>query len=135
VRETLIWLGEVDPVDTMEGVRMQDPDRQTLEAVITQWKQHLDSSSYTTRALVDYASEGSPSPGNPHGIVYAHSDFRAALLAAGADRSGRLSTNRLGRWLSRNKGKIADGHRIVEDTVLDGFARWKLQSAVNGIWG
>jgi hypothetical protein len=57
------------------------------------------------------------------------------LLAAGADRSGRLSTNRLGRWLSNNKGKIVGGRRIGEDTVLNGFARWKLESAVNGIWG
>jgi hypothetical protein len=135
VRDSLLWLGEADPIATMEEARVQDPHRQTLEAVIVQWQQHLGSSSYTTGELVDYANEGNSSSSNPREIVYTHPDFRRALLAAGVDHSGRLSPIRLGRWLSRNKGKIVGGRRIGEDTMLDGFARWKLQSFTNGIWG
>jgi hypothetical protein len=128
VRDALIWLGQPDPIDTMEHTRKHDPARQTLEAVLEQWRRDQDvaGKSCTTADLVEHANKREPVEGNPKEFTYKHPDFRAALLAAGADRSGKLSAPLLGRWLSRNKNKVIADHRIVEDAMRDGFARWKL---------
>jgi hypothetical protein len=67
VRDPLIWLGEADPVKTMEDIRKHDPRRQTLEAVLEQWKgdSKIAGKSCTTADLVEHANEREPSPDNP----------------------------------------------------------------------
>jgi hypothetical protein len=41
VRETLIWLGEADPYDTVEKVQEKDPELDLRTAVMTQWQENI----------------------------------------------------------------------------------------------
>jgi len=136
VRNALIWLDGADPIETIETARAEDPERQRLEAVITQWHEVLEDRSVTARALIEEAcmSELTPPPGKPNGITYLHVDFRNALLDVAGER-GRVSTRRLGTWLGKNKLKAVGLYRLAPDTVLHGESRCKLQECdTDGNW-
>jgi hypothetical protein len=128
VRNALIWLDEADPVDALEAARTDDPERQYLEAVVTQWRDVLGDRSVTTRTVIEEACgfTSDPTPTKPNHIAYWHPDFRNALLDVASDR-GRISSVRLGRWIGRNRHKVVGQHRLVPATVRDGNARWKLE--------
>jgi hypothetical protein len=76
VREALIWLGEADPVDTMEELRAEDPGRQHRDAVFAAWTE-LPEFDLSTGYPVD-----TPSPRWPHG----YED-----ILDGIARTGRLA--------------------------------------------
>jgi hypothetical protein len=136
VRNALLWLGEEDPVDTIESARAEDPERQHLEAVITQWRAVLGDRSVTTRTVIEEACgfRLDPLPGNPNHIAYFHPEFRNALLDIAGER-GRVSSGRLGTWLGHNKHKVVGELRLATATKLDGNARWRLeQRDSNGRW-
>ena len=40
-RAPLIWLGEADPVGSMEAAREEDPDLSNLRELFAQWQEHL----------------------------------------------------------------------------------------------
>jgi len=136
VRDTLIWLGEVDPVETIEGARSGDPERQKLEAVIAQWRQVLDNRSVTTRAVIEEACwfDLTPTPSNPNHITYRHPEFRNALLDVANER-GRVSVGRLGKWIGANQHKVIGKDRLAADTPAAGNARWRLERRqTDGTW-
>jgi hypothetical protein len=135
-RSALIWLGEADPVTTIELARAEDPTRQRLEAVITQWRKVLDDESIATREVIAKACgfDLAPIPSNPNHIAYHHPDFRNALLDVAGER-GRVSPGRLGNWLGANKYKVVGDSRIAPSTMRTGDARWKLQRRQSdGAW-
>jgi putative DNA primase/helicase len=136
VRDALLWLGEVDPVKTIEDARTADPDRQKLEAVIAQWRGVLGNRSVTTRAVIDEACwfDVTPTPTNSNHITYRHPEFRNALLDVANER-GRVSVGRLGKWIGANKHKVVGKHRLEADTLSGGNARWRLQERqADGAW-
>src|SRR4051794_18002718 len=71
VRDALIWLGQPDPVATMEKVRNEDPKLQTLGEVLNQWFAVAKAESFeevTVKRLVEVAnstSNTSPDPQTP----------------------------------------------------------------------
>jgi hypothetical protein len=136
VRNSLLWLGEEDPVETIESARTEDPQRQQLEAVVTQWCAVLGDRSVTTRTVIEEACgfRLDPTPSNPNHINYFHQEFRNALLDVAGDR-GRVSSERLGKWIGANKHKVVDKHRLAPDTPSRGNARWKLElRQTDGRW-
>jgi hypothetical protein len=128
VRNALLWLDEDDPVETIERARAEDPERQHLEAVITQWHAVLANRSVTTRTVIEEACgfRLDPSHDNPNYIAYYHPEFRNALLDVAGER-GQVTTGRLGKWLGANKHKVVGGYRLAPDTLSAGNARWKLE--------
>jgi hypothetical protein len=136
VRDTLLWLGEADPVDTIEGARNEDPDQQKLAAVVTRWWEVLGNRSITVRLVIEEACGFSldPTPSNPNHIAYWHPEFRNALLDVANER-GRVSAERLGRWIARNKHKVVDKHRFAFDTISAGDRLWRLEERqADGTW-
>jgi hypothetical protein len=138
VRNALLWLGEEDPVETVESARAEDPERQRLEAVIAQWHAVLEYRSITARAVIDEAcasrfEKGTGPNGTDHHVLL-HPDFRNALLDVANER-GRVSAGRLGKWLSANKHKIVGNHRLAAAPLSAGSARWKLEERdAEGKW-
>jgi hypothetical protein len=135
IRDGLIWLGESDPVDTIEAARAEDPDQQKLEAVVTQWSMVLDDRAVTTREVIAEASgfDLTPTSHNPNHITYCRPEFRNALLDVAGDR-GRLSVQRLGNWLAQHKNKVVGQYRLTMATMLLGNNRWQVQRNDNGRW-
>jgi putative DNA primase/helicase len=114
IREALIWLDRIDPCETLAEVRESDSHRGELITVIEQWKQHLAlDQGYTVQQII--------------GRALINSDFHNALLAISASRSGgSVSNDRLGRWLSRVKGKVVNGLKLLKAGSAAGYPFWKL---------
>jgi putative DNA primase/helicase len=114
IREPLIWLGRADPCDTIVRVRDNDPARERLRAVLTQWADVLGvGERYGVQHVIDRALNDS--------------DFQAALVTVAQSRGGIISNDRLGRWLSKIEGKIVNGFSFSKDGIKSGRQMWKLE--------
>jgi hypothetical protein len=115
VRETLIWLGETDPCDTVAEVRENDPALDALRAVLLQWKEELGiNSAHTVQQVI--------------GRAINVSSFYTALLNVAASKTGGVVSNeRLGRWFKRIQGKIVNGLRLQQRGNAHGYPLWELK--------
>jgi len=108
IRQPLLWLNRTDPCESIASVRDNDPNRATLIAVLEQWKRCLGViSRYSVQQIITRAIPDM--------------DFFNALMAVAADKAGGLSNARLGRWLSKNEGKIVGKHRLVNTGLSAGY--------------
>jgi len=100
IRSSLVWLGETDPCLSRTALEDDDPVLSSLHAVLSLWSRDLGPRVYTA-AEVCQKAEG---------------DLLLALLdvAAGRRDPDKLDAKRLGRWLLKHKGRVADGLRIVK---------------------
>jgi hypothetical protein len=113
VREALVWLDHADPCDTISKIRSNDPRQEALTAVLAQWCKNLGTQqSFTVQEII--------------GRAVNVANFHAALLNVAAGRSGHVSNERLGRWLKRVQGKIANNLAIIEAGNNGGYPLWKL---------
>jgi hypothetical protein len=126
VRGALLWLGEADPVNTMEEVRKQDPRNAALKAVIMEWGRIWGDTPVTVHMMVEKAEVWNKG--------YAYSALRDALMTV-AGQGNQLNRKRFGNWISSNKGKIVpfeknEGGRIlyrIEGAgTLGGSQKWQL---------
>lgn len=128
VRGALIWLGEADPVASMEIIRAEDPRLEAATAVVTQWSEALGTKRAGVRALIDAATEQRTALGS---IVPRHEfirpDLREALLAV-AGEGGVINSRRLSKWIGAHEGRIVAGKRIVRRGMLAGFMSWSLET-------
>jgi putative DNA primase/helicase len=122
VREPLLWLGRVDPCETVTKVRDDDPRRTALLTVVVQWKEALGTSSaHTMREIV--------------AVAVNRPDFHNALLTVAAARSGNVVSNdRLGRWLKANEDKIVNRLSLTRDGIANGYPLWRLTEDGSGQW-
>ncbi|MFH5927380.1 hypothetical protein [Roseomonas xinghualingensis] len=130
VRDALIWLGQSDPVETMETVRAQDPKLDALTAVLSQWSSVIGSARVSVQDIIERATrtQGGQSIGYSARPELVHPSFREALLQVAGD-NGAINSRRLSRWISGNENRIVDGLKIVRRGVLTGFMTWELQRA------
>lgn len=126
VRSALVWLGEADPVESMNALRKKDPELEAARAVMGQWDEAFGAESVTVAQSIRHATEmrqtvfERPEP--------AHPDFRDALMAV-AGRSNTLSSLALGKWLGAKQDRIIDGRRFVNMGTRQGVAVWALKRA------
>jgi putative DNA primase/helicase len=126
VRSPLVWLGEPDPVGSIETTQAEDTDladlRELLKLCVHEFK---PDAVYSVATFVDAASVG-PVGFNPN-------PFKDLLLRIASDKDGKISPRRLGDWLHRNKGRVvrlADGRRfwlVREPHVRDGRAQYRIE--------
>lgn len=118
VRDALEWLGCADIVGATGEARRDDKVLAATRAVIARWRIEVGERRVPARELAELAErEG------VDGITYP--DFRNALMMV-AGEGGRVSAQRLGRWLSKAKGRIVDGYSIEDAGVIDGIQRWQV---------
>jgi putative DNA primase/helicase len=106
VRAPLIWLGEADPIESMEMMREEDPELTAMRELFAQWRRHLPEGSLTALQIADTAGTLDPDR-KP-----VHPEFRDLLLRLAGDK-GTISTKRLGAWLRRIQGKVLGGLRLI----------------------
>jgi hypothetical protein len=58
VRDALLWLGEPDPVDSMENVRKSDPHHSDLKALLTAWYAAFGDKEVLAREVIATATDG-----------------------------------------------------------------------------
>jgi hypothetical protein len=115
IREPLVWLGHVDPCETITKVRENDPTRIALNAVLVQWKENLGFTPHTVQQVI--------------GRALTVSDFQAALVAVAGSHTGiMVVSDRLGRWLKKVEGRIMNGLMLTCSGLKDGYPLWQLVS-------
>ncbi len=122
VRSALVWLGWPDPVETIAAIRTEDPIRQQRAAVFAAWATELIVNvGYRTSELIAAAEEWAQSQRTRPEL------FVALFAVGGAHGSGQqIDPRRLGHWLRRNLGTIANGHKLMVDRGDPTRPRWKL---------
>jgi hypothetical protein len=123
VRDALIWLGEADPCQTMEGMRGADPKLGALNTVMEQWHAVIGEDRVTVRQIIDRATEQRPQVQGRSEFV--HPEFREALLSI-AGEGGAINGGRLGKWIGANQNRIAARMKLVAAGLSAGRARWQL---------
>src|SRR5215831_6396711 len=109
VRSPLIWLGEPDPVASMDATRAEDPELADIRELFDLWLDYelgLDT-PYTSSRIVEL---GCAPPGG-FNVPF----FKQFLVRVAGDKDGGVSAKRLGEWLRRISGRVVS--RIVDDRV------------------
>lgn len=109
VRSALVWLGQADPVETMNEAREDDPETSNLRALLVTWAEAMGKGGKTFSAgqVIARADER-----NSFG-ERTNPDLYQALQDVADGGRGEISGKRLGRYLLRNKGRILDGLRFA----------------------
>lgn len=137
VRSALVWLGCSDPVDTMEAARDEDPVTTEIRNIFVGWESAIgfDKVSSATEIIkianeIEYELTDDPyQKSTEKGLT--HGEFREALMAVAGDGK-TINSRRLGWWLTRNKGRLVDGVRVV--LVRDSHTKsgkWSLKNPAN----
>jgi hypothetical protein len=99
VRSPLVWLGEPDPVASVDTTQAEDPELADLREVVDQWRDELKlDEPYLSASIVEAASVA-PAGFNPP-------VFKQLLTRIAGDKDGNISVKRLGEWLRRNSGRV-----------------------------
>jgi hypothetical protein len=111
VRSPLVWLGEPDPVASIDASRAEDPELSNICEFFDLWLAYeigLDT-PYTTADLIEFACRPQ-APNNYNPPV-----FKLFLLRVAASKgdAGVISPDRLGWWLRKISGRVVNGHRLV----------------------
>ena len=116
VRAPLIWLGQADPVESMEKTREEDPVRGATRNLIGFWKEELVLGvGYSAIELINHVELKEKVEGEAglFGVEeLKHPEFRDLLMLQAGTSKGEIETRRLGNWLMSVRGQIHDGHRI-----------------------
>src|SRR5215467_12479635 len=107
VRSPLVWLGEPDPVASVDMTQAEDPELAELRELGEWWRGELKlDEDYLSARLVEIACEVP--------VGFNTNPLKDLLLRIAGDKDGDISTKRLGEWLRRNSGRVvrlSDGHR------------------------
>ena len=123
VRDTLVWLGQADPVLVMEGTRRDDPRLGRLQAVLAAWAETFGEHSATTAEAIKEAQERI---GGEHGEeTWKHPGLRDALLAATTGGNQQpMNPEKLSWFLRKNANRYVGGYRLEPEH--DGKSvRWR----------
>lgn len=133
VRNALIWLGEADPVSTMEEARKGDPKLEAITSLMAQWVAVIGDRSVTVREVISIATEQDAAYSQAR-TAFLHEDLREALLTV-AGQGGVINSRSLGKWLAAHKGRIVslpgDGsgaRRFVQGPLKHKVATWQLET-------
>lgn len=126
VRDALMWLGEVDPVDSMASVRAEDPERQKKEAVFTTWHAAFGSTPMAAKDVIAAANR------KDEFFDFTRPELREALAQV-AELGGSINSRRLGSWLGDENGTILGGFRLTKHGVVNGIAVWRIDGQARSV--
>ncbi len=132
VRSALIWLGCDDPAATMEQARNDDPELSELRQVVGAWHEEYQAVPQVSGKVAEDAVETERDERGES--LLKRPALREALMQVAAEGKG-ISTRRLGKWLSKNEGRIVVielpsekrvSLSLQKTGVIQGSATWKV---------
>jgi putative DNA primase/helicase len=127
VRSALIWLGYPDPIETMETARREDPSLQTMQAVFAALKDLIGVGSEKACSVAEIINRANEHEPGPSGFRLRYPGATEAFQHVAGDRNGAIQGRELGKYLSRQKGRVALGVRLEGEADEHGHAaRWWL---------
>src|SRR5262249_61235671 len=97
------WLGEPDPVSSMDASRAEDPELSDIRELFSLWLSYeidLDMPYLTAR----FIEEACKPP-----IGFNPPVFKQFLVRVAGDKDGDVSAKKLGEWLRRISGRVVSG--------------------------
>ena len=113
VRSPLVWLGEPDPVESMDSARDEDPELGDIRELFGLWPDYFDlDQKVTTGQIIELACQA------PAANDFNRHPLKELLLGVAGDRDGGgISAKRLGWWLRGISGRVEAGHRLSMDRL------------------
>jgi hypothetical protein len=118
-RQPLLWLGYPDPAQSAFEGMANDPDRELLGRVLAGWHAEFGTSAMLVRAVAAQTAIGEPGSGLE--------ELHEAFLDIAAER-GSINTRKLGKWMTRNAGRIVDGLKLVKAQKTRNAENWRVES-------
>jgi putative DNA primase/helicase len=114
VRSPLIWLGQEDPVKSMDEAREEDPVRRAEHDLIAIWRTHLKLKiGYTATELIRKANEQTSREIDNHcESDWTYPQLRELLLQQAGTPRGDIDAKKIGKWLMTVRGRVHAGHYI-----------------------
>jgi hypothetical protein len=134
VRSALVWLGKADAVDTMDGIRAEDPQRATLSDLLHAWADNHGTgggSDVTLAVIIEKSMKTKNMGGFDDEFKFPdlNAAVRAAASASGKVFGAKLDPLVLGIWCRANKGRIVDGLRLANKlSTRGGAATWWVET-------
>jgi putative DNA primase/helicase len=122
----LLWLGNANPIESMDELRKADPRLDDITAVIAQWRLVIGDARVTVAEVIGQATEmrlNAYDGGKPE---FVRPDFREALLAI-AGQGGHVNSRKLGRWLGASQKRIVGGSCFETMGTRQGVSIWALR--------
>ncbi|MFE1601590.1 PriCT-2 domain-containing protein [Methylobacterium sp. ID0610] len=114
VRAPLIWLGEEDPVTSMETAREEDPELSAIRELFEHWRGHPGlhlGSPHSVNSIIQAACERHTNQFGDHTGEFRYPEFRDLLLRQ-AGNMGAVNSAKLGLWFKRIGGRVVDDFKI-----------------------
>ena len=116
-RQPLLWLGLTDATESIFEAMAEDPDRETLDRLLTAWQSVFGKTPAMVRDAVKQASA----------FHNEHVELREVLHDI-ADERGEINRRRLGWWIRRHAGRIVDGRRFLRASGNRSAEAWQVES-------
>ena len=116
-RQPLLWLGLADATESVFEAMAEDPDRETLDRLLTAWQSVFGKTPAMVRDAVKQASA----------FYDEHLELREVLHDI-ADERGEINRRRLGWWIRRHAGRIVDGRRFLRASGNRSAEAWQVES-------
>jgi hypothetical protein len=115
-RQPLLWLNCADPSVSVFEAMSEDPDRETLDRLLTAWQSVFGKMPAMVRDAVKRASV----------LHDEHIELREVLRDI-ADERGEINRRKLGWWIRRHCGRIVDGRRFVRASGNRSAEAWQVE--------
>ena len=115
-RQPLLWLGLADATESVFEAMAEDPDRETLDRLLTGWQSAFGRTAAMVRDAIRASAFGDE-----------HAELREVLHDI-ADERGEINRRRLGWWIRRHAGRIVDGRRFVRASGNRSAEAWRVES-------
>ena len=120
IRDALIWLGEADPVATMDRAHSEDPVIKVLRNVMVAWDTIIGKKAVTAADAVSAMDVQDNKTDE-------WADLTRQVRENFMEGLGKMSSLKLGKYLSKYKGKIQDNRRFVQAGERGGSSLWRLE--------
>jgi hypothetical protein len=118
-RQPLLWLGCADPTISVFEAMQEDPDRETLNRLLSAWHSVFRSTPTMIREAIKQADLSFED----------HQELREVLHDIASER-GEINRRKLGWWIRRHAGRIVNGLKFVRATGNSSSEKWRVESVL-----
>ena len=118
-RQPLLWLGMPDPAEAMFSAVSEDPEYDALRAFLSAWYGKFESEPKMVRDILPLI-EGDFEQKCEHLVAIKEVFEDVAYIRGVYDRK------RIGHWLKRNQGKLANNYKLVKADGKRAASVWKV---------
>lgn len=118
-RLPLLWLGCDDPTISVFEAIQEDPDRETLNRLLSAWHSVFGSTPAMIREAVKQAD-----------LSFEDHQELCEVLHDIASERGEINRRKLGWWIRRHAGRIVNGKRFVRAPGNSSSEKWRVESVL-----